>query len=494
MRYFFFILFCLLQQENFAQQQYNLVPNWSFETYIVCPNSLTNNPPPPPWFEPTNYSLSYCNACSVSPYFGVPHNSSGSGYQNARTGNAYLSFFFLNGPSSNQRNYYSIKLNDSLILGHNYYVEFFISLHDGQKLASNNISALISKTAQYVDTFHYPNGVLFANAQVYNYGNPIISDTMNWVKVSSIFRAQGGENYLTLGNFKDDNSTDYIVFQPTGYNGAGYYIDDVSVIPLDNFNLKADAGRDTTITIGDSAFIGGYTNGLDSLKWQIQSTGIAIDSTRPGFWVHPLVGTCYVLTQTVNGFTSSDTVCINVQPLPLKFLSYELSLRGTKQSIENLWQTANEINVSHFNIQRSNNNKDFTTIGKLSAQNKNYNEYSFIDKPTINEKPETLWYRIESIDKDGKKQYSVTKSLNIQHSASNITIYPNPAKNIVTISSKETIKEISIINPLGQVLYSKQINNNQLSNIHLQSFAKGLVVVKIITVKGEIISKKLIIE
>ena len=207
-----------------------------------------------------------------------------------------------------------------------------------------------------------------------------------------------------------------------------------------------------------------------------------------------MVGTCYVLTQTVNGFTSSDTVCINVQPLPLKFLSYELSLRGTKQSIENLWQTANEINVSHFNIQRSNNNKDFTTIGKLSAQNKNYNEYSFIDKPTINEKPETLWYRIESIDKDGKKQYSVTKSLNIQHSASNITIYPNPAKNIVTISSKETIKEISIINPLGQVLYSKQINNNQLSNIHLQSFAKGLVVVKIITVKGEIISKKLIIE
>ena len=508
MRYFFFILFCLLQQENFAQQQYNLVPNWSFEDSVICPApSPIYDPLPKPWYYPSkkvNYCQwgYYCNRCSHLNWASVPYNydtstSQYSSYQETKTGNGYSKISpFYNGEKDG-RQYLQIELKQKLKSGKKYLCNYWVSTVNISKYASNNLSMLLTNSPVYPDTIlNHCNGLITANPQILNYDNLIINDTLNWVLICGIYTAIGGEQYITLGNFKPDSLTKALLINNTIYafDAAGYYVDDVSVIPLDSFNLKADAGRDTTITIGDSAFIGSYTNGLDTLKWQILPTNITIDSTRPGFWVKPLVNTCYTLTQTVNGFTSSDTVCINVQPLPLKFLSYELSLRGTKQFIENLWQTANEINVSHFNVQRSINNKDFTTIGKLSAQNKNYNDYSFIDNLTINEKPETLWYRIESIDKDGKKQYSVTKSLNIQHSSFNITIYPNPAKNIVTISSKEPIKEISIINPLGQVLYSKQINNNQLSNIHLQCFAKGLVIVKIITGNGEIISKKLIIE
>jgi hypothetical protein len=54
------------------------------------------------------------------------------------------------------------------------------------------------------------------------------------------------------------------------------------------------------------------------------------------------------------------------------------------------WTTANEINVSHFNIQRSSNGKDFINIGKVKANNKNYNEYSFTDPLTTSYLPLTI--------------------------------------------------------------------------------------------------------
>ncbi len=509
---YLYALFCFLLLLLFttntvaAQQQYNLVPNWSFEDSVICPAPPPiYSPIPKPWYYISSKAW-FCqfrnfNRCSQISSASVPHNfdttaNTMPSYQEPKTGDGYSLISTYSEGNPNGRIYIQAQLRQPLISQKKYWCSFWVSNVNVSRSSTNNIAMLITQALIYADTIQNPcNGLLSSNPQIINHGNPIITDTLNWVRISGIYTAIGGEKYITLGNFKSDILTDTLPnCSASPYIGSGYYVDDVSVIPLDSFNLKADAGSDTTITIGDSAFIGTYTNGIDTLKWKILATNNIIDTTRPGFWVKPLVNTCYTLTQTVNGFTSSDTVCINVQPLPLKFLSYELSLRGTKQSIENLWQTANEINVSHFNVQRSINNKDFTTIGKLSAQNKNYNDYSFIDNLTINEKPETLWYRIESIDKDGKKQYSETKSLNIQHSSSRITIYPNPAKDIVTISSKEKIKELSIINQLGQVVYSNSLNNNQSSTINIQGFAKGLYIVKIITIKGELITEKLIIE
>jgi hypothetical protein len=59
-----------------------------------------------------------------------------------------------------------------------------------------------------------------------------ISDTMNWVKVSGSFIANGGEKFLTIGNFQPDSLTDTLVVinNPINYfNAAYYYIDDVSL-------------------------------------------------------------------------------------------------------------------------------------------------------------------------------------------------------------------------------------------------------------------------
>jgi hypothetical protein len=169
-------------------------------------------------------------------------------------------------------------------------------------------------------------------------------------------------------------------------------------------------------------------------------------------------------------------------------------LRGTKQSIENIWQTASEINVSHFNIQRSINGKDFTIIGKIKAQNKITNEYNFIDNelPITNDQL-TIYYRIESVDFNGRKQYSTTQQINTKHQTPNIVLFPNPATTTVNIASQQNIKEIKIINQLGQVVKHQTPNTKQIT-LNTEQFAKGVYMVQITTSNGEIKTQKIIFQ
>jgi hypothetical protein len=176
--------------------------------------------------------------------------------------------------------------------------------------------------------------------------------------------------------------------------------------------------------------------------------------------------------------------------LPLKLLSFNAK-QQTPNSVALNWHTANEVNVSHFTIQRSNNDKDFITIGKVNAS---CCSYEFTDDiRNLELGIGNLYYRIESIDNDGRKNYSETKSLNIQHSSSNIIIYPNPAKDQVTIECSGA-KELLIIDYLGKEVYRKKIINNQESIINVQRFSKGIYVVKAIMNNGDTKTEKLVLE
>ena len=156
--------------------------------------------------------------------------------------------------------------------------------------------------------------------------------------------------------------------------------------------------------------------------------------------------------------------------VPLKFTNYELRITnkgggslpsplGEGLGVRLLWTTANEINVSHFKIQRSINGKDFITIGTQKAQNKSYNEYSFTDVllPSLEGLGVGLYYRIQSIDKDGKKQYSETIRIN-QLTNKQINIFPNPTKGLVHISIPREVKgvwDIKVQDIMGRVLQQK---------------------------------------
>jgi len=169
-------------------------------------------------------------------------------------------------------------------------------------------------------------------------------------------------------------------------------------------------------------------------------------------------------------------------PLPLKFISYNIisnAVRNLEKSFENIWQTTNEVNVNHFEIQRSINGKDFTTIGKVNANNKNYNQYSFTNELTSNEKQETFFYRIAAIDNDGKIQYSETKKLSTtNYKLSTINIYPNPAKDAINITCSNA-KQIIITDYLGRTQKELTVNIEK-QIVDIRTLASGTYFLKVI--------------
>jgi hypothetical protein len=165
------------------------------------------------------------------------------------------------------------------------------------------------------------------------------------------------------------------------------------------------------------------------------------------------------------------------------------------------WKCAQEINNSHFVIERRSEDEDgFTVIGeKTGAGNStDITSYDFIDNvtevPGVN-----IYYRIKQVDFDGNYSYSdmiVVSRVN----SSIISSYPNPAKDIVYVNLPMGMRthklQLKIINSLGQnlteeVSVSEGTNGWEIQSSNLPEGAYFLQIVgpSAIETKGFIIKR-----
>ncbi len=200
----------------------NLVPNPSFEDTIACPLTFNNDDSllTKHWFQPTIGSSDFYHGCSSPTQIGVPDNLFGN--QVASSGQAYAGLYTYTG-GVNSREYISIKLLDSLVTGTNYYVSFNVSLAD-EFLYASKIGAYIGNDS--IDLpFYYLNLNLLPQIE----SNGAVTDKLTWTRISGIYQAIGGEEYLTIGNFRDSTNSDATFVGNGGTGWAYYYIDDVCI-------------------------------------------------------------------------------------------------------------------------------------------------------------------------------------------------------------------------------------------------------------------------
>lgn len=312
MRCIYLVIYLLLFIRTNSQ---NLVPNPSFETYSSCPTTNNQLNYATGWTNPTTWGTpDYYNSCSST--FGVPsYCNCSSVFQYPKTGNAYCGIWCYDKTVNGGREYLQVQITNTLINGKCYYVSFYANLINWSGQACNKIGCYISTTAINATG---SNSILNYNSQIKNFNNIIISDTLNWIKVSGIYSALGGENFITIGNFNNDNTTDTITVNSSSPYGAYYLIDDVSVIPIDSIvsGMSANAGLDKSIAIGDSVFIGQTISNLNC-NWSILS-GPQIATNTSGIYVQPLSPTTYVVDQDICGTITYDTVYVFVSPTGLK--------------------------------------------------------------------------------------------------------------------------------------------------------------------------------
>lgn len=224
MKYFFSFLFFLFSTLFCGSQ--NLVPNGDFELFTSCPTGAGQLNLANPWIDPTGATSDYFNSCApIASTASVPNGTLGF-WQNARSGSAYAGLFAMQNIGSEYREYIQIQLTNPMDTGLCYDVAFYVNLMNSVKKGCNNMGAYISKTAITAS----PPNVLNYIPQILLTGNSPIIDTVNWIKISGIYTALGGEKYITIGNFNNDSSTvTQIIDAASPYDIAYYYIEDVSV-------------------------------------------------------------------------------------------------------------------------------------------------------------------------------------------------------------------------------------------------------------------------
>jgi hypothetical protein len=222
------IFVCLFLIFSFQAKSQNLVLNPSFEDTISCTGTYAMQCKY--WYWATYGSPDYFSEqpdifCGTS-Y--VPQ--SGAGYQYARTGIAYVGLGVYTKHVSpnhiNRREYVGGELSDTLKQGHEYCVSFYVSVAEELKYVVDGIGLYLSVDSAVDYTI---NTNLSFVPQISNPAGNIIYDTLNWVQISGTYIANGGEKYLTIGNFKDDANT-AIDSTSASLIESYFFIDDVSVI------------------------------------------------------------------------------------------------------------------------------------------------------------------------------------------------------------------------------------------------------------------------
>lgn len=202
----------------------NLVPNGSFETYSTCPDNASQINRATPWYDPTGGTSDYFNACASVP-LNVPLCA--TSYQFSRTGLAHAGLFALNGFGDGGREYIAVQLDAVLMQDSCYLVEFYCNSVDDAGYAINKLGAYLSNTA--VNTVG-PGSVMTYTPQIIS--TVFLTDTLNWMRVAGYYKANGGEQYITIGDFKPFSVGDTLYTGNGSYPGAYYFIDDVTVKKL----------------------------------------------------------------------------------------------------------------------------------------------------------------------------------------------------------------------------------------------------------------------
>ncbi|SMD31950.1 Por secretion system C-terminal sorting domain-containing protein [Reichenbachiella faecimaris] len=216
--------------------------------------------------------------------------------------------------------------------------------------------------------------------------------------------------------------------------------------------LDVMPATDVNITIAESSDEGDVnpTNiTFDNGDWNIPQ----VITVTPADDVDEDGNQIYAITVSVDGTSDAAFLSVAAQtvvvtneddetvPLPLDFLSF--SGHYDNEEVQLDWVTANEINVSHFEIEHGLDGSTFVAIGNTEAANvkASENDYSYTHgSPSIS----TNYYRIKVMDFDGEFTYSEIIKVDSPLYTFEVNYYPNPVDEMLTIETNEKLDNVNI--------------------------------------------------
>ena len=153
---------------------------------------------------------------------------------------------------------------------------------------------------------------------------------------------------------------------------------------------------------------------------------------------------------------------------PVTIASFDAAFASNK--VDLTWVSATEVNVANYDVERSTDGSNYTSVGSVKAvgNSSTLQSYSFSDD--AEKLSGTIYYRLKSIDKSGASSYSEVKAVTIKATQSYVAnIYPNPINigqdlKVKYIALKADKVSFSLINALGKRVMNSSVGVSEGTN------------------------------
>lgn len=162
------------------------------------------------------------------------------------------------------------------------------------------------------------------------------------------------------------------------------------------------------------------------------------------------VGPAYI-NKNVSTFTEFTPTT-----LPVKFIGFSVARATTGTMVQ--WATSEEINASHYDVERSEDGTNWKKIAAVFAigNSNNVNSYSYTDRSSVNR---IAYFRIRQVDIDGRFTYTAVKTITTANTAAAQVSISSTTGNFVLIQLAQQIStpvQVRIITMNGQVVSQQE--------------------------------------
>ncbi len=220
--------------------------------------------------------------------------------------------------------------------------------------------------------------------------------------VNATYRRAVSPSISTLGRSNIVLQFDYIAF------GSAACADDRAQLQLsDNNGVTWPVGYQFCLTTPCCGACNGYSQG----QWTTYTYTLpAAFNNNAGIRVG------FHWRNNGNGSGTDPSVAIDdiqlrqISPLPLNLLDFSASKQVNANKL--IWKSADELNFSHFEIERAEDAINFTKIARVNGKGNGQGVANYYQEDKSIFKDQIYYYRLKMVDSDGSFNYSKIISVN----------------------------------------------------------------------------------
>ena len=259
-------------------------------------------------------------------------------------------------------------------------------------------------------------------------------------------------------------------------------------VTTSTMNITVPAGEFLSMTItsnndctasgldgGDGLTVNGVSTGTYGSNAQVNYTGCFENNSTSDYDV-PVSLISNRRDETVHvDYTITSTDPGTCALLPVKYISFT-GRDETKRNILN-WETASEVNNSHFVVEKSTDGLEFVKIGEVQGRGftQNREKYEYVDEDVNST---VSFYQLRQVDFDGNFSLSFIVIVVSDYFKNSLRIGYNSSDNNLFIDGMTDTSKLNIFNISGQVVYDDIISEEK--TLSLDFLHSGIYVAQII--------------